>query len=193
MDKKRDLTKELLADCLKELVLTNSFEKITIKMVTDKAGLIRPTFYKHFQDKYEVLEWIFEVDIARKTAALLNEGKADEALLFLFTSLENERRFYRRCCLMEESPNSFRSILGRFLNGMFLDAEKRVRKTAAPANPILTPEWTADFYSTGLTHVICSWLLMDEEHSAKDLAAAYSYIVTHSISDLYSSSPDGSR
>ena len=60
MDTKKDLTKELLADCFRELMLTTPFDKITIKMITDRAGLIRPTFYKHFQDKYEVLEWIFE-------------------------------------------------------------------------------------------------------------------------------------
>ena len=48
----------LLAESFKELHLKQPIEKITIKEITDKAGVIRPTFYNHFQDKYELLEWI---------------------------------------------------------------------------------------------------------------------------------------
>ena len=48
----------LLAKSFKELVAKTPIEKITIKQITDKAGVIRPTFYNHFQDKYELLEWI---------------------------------------------------------------------------------------------------------------------------------------
>ena len=48
----------LLAESFKELTLKQPIEKITIKEITDKAGVIRPTFYNHFQDKYELLEWI---------------------------------------------------------------------------------------------------------------------------------------
>ena len=46
----------VLAESLKELAGTKPIEKITIKEITDKAGVIRPTFYNHFQDKYELLE-----------------------------------------------------------------------------------------------------------------------------------------
>ncbi len=42
----------LLAESLKELALCRPVEKITIKEITDKAGVIRPTFYHQFQDKY---------------------------------------------------------------------------------------------------------------------------------------------
>ncbi len=48
----------LLSESFKEIAVTKPIEKITIKEITDKAGVIRPTFYNHFQDKYELLEWI---------------------------------------------------------------------------------------------------------------------------------------
>ena len=47
-----------LAESFKELASRHPIEKITIKDITDKAGVIRPTFYNHFQDKYELIEWI---------------------------------------------------------------------------------------------------------------------------------------
>ncbi len=54
----RNAIDTLLAESLKELTIKQPIEKITIKEITDKAGVIRPTFYNHFQDKYELLEWI---------------------------------------------------------------------------------------------------------------------------------------
>ena len=41
---------QMLMQSLKELVLVIPLEKITIKEITDKAQVIRPTFYNHFQD-----------------------------------------------------------------------------------------------------------------------------------------------
>lgn len=59
-------TKELLADSFRSLVLTMPFQKISIKMITDGAHVIRPTFYNYFQDKYEVIEFLFDQDIGSK-------------------------------------------------------------------------------------------------------------------------------
>ena len=63
MEDKKELTKDLLTSSFKELIMQVPFEKLTIKMITNGAGVIRPTFYKHFQDKYEVLEWILKKNI----------------------------------------------------------------------------------------------------------------------------------
>ena len=41
MERKRELTKILLAESFKELLIKGSFDKITIKMITDQAGVIR--------------------------------------------------------------------------------------------------------------------------------------------------------
>ena len=54
-NKNSHTTDRVLADSLKALVVQKPVEKITIKEITDKAGVIRPTFYNHFQDKYELL------------------------------------------------------------------------------------------------------------------------------------------
>ena len=56
---KRDVKAQIAAS-FKELVLEMPVEKMTIKDITDRAGVIRVTFYNHFQDKYEVLEYIVQ-------------------------------------------------------------------------------------------------------------------------------------
>ncbi len=78
----------LLAESFKELALRQPIEKITIKAITDRAGVIRPTFYNHFQDKYELLEWIIRVQILEPTRPLIHAGMIDEALMLVFTSVK---------------------------------------------------------------------------------------------------------
>ena len=64
----------LLAESFKELALKQPIEKITIKEITDKAGVIRPTFYNHFQDKYDLLEWIIDKELLEPVEPLIQNG-----------------------------------------------------------------------------------------------------------------------
>ena len=63
MNNKKEDVHTALQESFKNLILKQSFDKITIKMITDGAGLIRPTFYNHYADKYELLEEICYADI----------------------------------------------------------------------------------------------------------------------------------
>lgn len=85
----------LLAESFKELALKQPIEKITIKEITDKAGVIRPTFYNHFQDKYDLLEWIIDKELLEPVEPLIQNGMINEALVLLFGSIERDKEFYR--------------------------------------------------------------------------------------------------
>lgn len=184
MENKKDLTKELLADCFHELMLTTSFERITIKMITDEAGLIRPTFYKHFKDKYEVLEWIFEQDVLSSVNLLLANGMELDAIVMFCRCLDKDREFYRRACQMEPDPNSFESILTRYIYNTFLQLTERFSVRADKQYKFLTKEVLATYYTYGLVNTIRDWLLGDADVSAEELAASYKYLLSHSVLDL---------
>ena len=51
------LTKEAIARAFTELLETRPIEKITIKDITDSCGINRQTFYYHFSDIYDLMEW----------------------------------------------------------------------------------------------------------------------------------------
>ncbi|MGN1116536.1 MAG: TetR/AcrR family transcriptional regulator [Candidatus Ornithomonoglobus sp.] len=51
-------TKKMLAYALAELLKTKPLGKITINDITSKCGVNRMTFYYHFKDIYELLEWM---------------------------------------------------------------------------------------------------------------------------------------
>lgn len=49
MERKGEATKHQLAESFKELMLKGSFDKITIRIITEQAGVIRPTFITIFR------------------------------------------------------------------------------------------------------------------------------------------------
>lgn len=90
------------------------FEKITVKMITDGADVIRPTFYKHFQDKYEILEYILEKEIKDKIRVLIENDMEDNLLRLLFTCLSKDKEFYKKLYLIE-GANSFDNLMFQFI------------------------------------------------------------------------------
>ena len=112
MESRREQTKNILADCFKKLILKGSFDKITVKMITDEAGVIRPTFYNYFQDKYEVIEWLLEQEIFNEAIRLLDEGKEKEAIQSIFVKMDQDRSYYQKVFEVT-GQNGFEEILSR--------------------------------------------------------------------------------
>ena len=73
-------TKNAIAAGFRTLMEKKSFEKITISDITDECGLNRQTFYYHFKDKYDLLNWIFYNEII----TLLTSGAKRCCIFFIF-------------------------------------------------------------------------------------------------------------
>ena len=58
-------TRQMLAQALKELMKTSPLEKISVGDITQQAGVGLNTFYSHFKDKYDLVNWIFETESAQ--------------------------------------------------------------------------------------------------------------------------------
>jgi AcrR family transcriptional regulator len=64
-------TRSLILRAFEELLAEKGFESISVQDVTDKAEINRATFYKHFVDKYALLDYTisqwFRKDIEKRT------------------------------------------------------------------------------------------------------------------------------
>lgn len=185
INQKKNAVDTLLAESLKELALKHPIEKITIKEITDKAGVIRPTFYNHFQDKYELLEWIVMTQIIGPIGPLLQNGMVHEALVLMFTSVEKDREFYIRACKLE-GQNSFESIVRGCIEQIILGVfQERVTGKKLP-HAWLTPEHVAEYYSQSLCFMVISWIKGGMIIPAREVAEIYQYMIKHSLEDVLS-------
>ena len=56
----RQTTKQAIAEALRNLLNQRSIEKITVKDIVEECGVNRQTFYYHFYDVYDLMEWMIE-------------------------------------------------------------------------------------------------------------------------------------
>ena len=179
----KNATDSLLADSFKALALQNPIEKITIKEITDKAGVIRPTFYNHFQDKYELLEWIIRKELLEPVQPLIENRMVSEALLLLFMNIEKERGFYMQAVRLE-GQNSFEYIARNSVKDILLEIIEKNAADKIPRFRWLTPERVAEYYAQSMCSIVIVWVKSGMTISAKELVEIYEYMMEHSIADI---------
>ena len=180
---KKELTKDLLALSFKELIMKMPFEKITVKMITDGADVIRPTFYKHFQDKYEIIEYILKKEIKDKIQVLIENDMEDDLLRLLFTCLSKDKEFYKRLYLIE-GPNSFDHLMFQFIYDTLLRLLNKYPLKSPAKLQILSRETIAQFYTFGLADSVKYAIMHDITYTPEEIAAAYDYLIHNSAFDL---------
>lgn len=173
----------LLAQSFKELACQQPIEKITIKQITDKAGVIRPTFYNHFSDKYNLLEWILVQDILIPVQPLVENGMINEAMLLIFYNAEKQKEFFMHVCRME-GQNSFRDMVEKGIQALLGGMIEEKMKGKTPKNKWLTPERIAAYYSQSMTYIVITWIESGMEISPEELMEVYGFMITRSLADV---------
>ena len=77
-------TKRALAESLKKLLSSKTLDKITVSDIVEGCGVNRQTFYYHFHDVYDLIEWIFEEDAAMYAETERVPGEWQELFRGLF-------------------------------------------------------------------------------------------------------------
>mgnify|MGYP001140924732 FL=1 len=177
---KKGNTDDLLAASFKELLCKAPMEKITIKDITDKAGVIRPTFYNHFADKYALLEYI---DLLEPIKPLLLNDMIQEGLTLLFSSMQNERAFYERAVCID-GQNSFESIARSEVSKLLLEIIDQKKQGKSHKYTWLDRQIIAEYYANSMCYVAIAWIKRDYMISPKDLSEVYKYLTKSSMMDV---------
>lgn len=122
-------TKKILAQSLKTMMAEKPFQKISVTDICQACGMNRKSFYYHFRDKYDLLNWIFDTEFL---AVCKNKIYADEQAFFrdLCDYFYENRGFYRKAlavsgqnCLADHFRQSMAEILQQALWRMLPQVE----------------------------------------------------------------------
>ncbi|MGI6068966.1 MAG: TetR-like C-terminal domain-containing protein [Blautia sp.] len=86
-------TKKALAASLKKLAKKKPLEKITVVDITEDCEVNRQTFYYHFQDIYDLVEWIFKQESIRVIDGNNTYATWQNGLLRVFGYVTENREF----------------------------------------------------------------------------------------------------
>lgn len=87
------VTKRALEASLKHLLLQKPLNKITINDIAEDCGINRMTFYYHFKDIYDLVEWSCQEDASRALAGKKTYETWQQGLLQIFEAVQENKPF----------------------------------------------------------------------------------------------------
>lgn len=158
-------TKKALAASLKKLARNKPVEKITIVDITEDCEVNRQTFYYHFQDIYDLVEWIFKSESTKAIEGNKTYETWQNGFLRVFGYVKENKEFvtsvYHSACrehlvyyLYRETFELLLNVVNEKAGGMSVRDEDK--------------EFIADFYKYAFVGTLLDWVRtgMKEEPEA---------------------------
>ena len=183
-----NITKRALAQALKELMASQPLEKISVGGDLRPCDMNRKSFYYHFKDKYDLVEWIFYTEFI----SLLKDVELADKWAFLEILCDyfyRERTFYVRA-LEVRGQNSFRDYFREFF---YQSIEPFLCSDQDPNVPEKVAAFYSHFVSDAVLLAIIRWLtegtrLTPEEFV--DLMKETSELLVHHIKEHFTEPKD---
>lgn len=169
-------TKEMLAETLRQLTHKKSFAKITIADITQASGHNRQTFYYHFRDKLELLQWIYEADAKAVFDDQLSFQNWEGYLAALLDVMLQNKVFYQNTISADEEV--FKTYLFNWSKDIFLQAIEHLDD--AHRLSMDDKAFYSEFFSFGLAGVVVSWVKQDMKASPQKVAKDMRGLVNNS-------------
>lgn len=152
---KSNQTKKALAEALKQLLTRKPINKITINDITEQCGISRMTFYYHFKDIYDLVEWTLE----EATQQIIGENRyADnwqQGFLDLLKEVKDNQNLYMNVYRSMDREASERYLLKKVEPLLMPVVEKEA------AGMGISPEGkrvVAIFYTYAFIGVVLDWI-----------------------------------
>ena len=153
------ITKRALASSLKELMKTQPLTKISVGDICEKCGMNRKSFYYHFCDKYDLVNWIFDTEFSEIRNRPDHIANFEEICEYFYS----DREFYRSA-LQITGQNSFRDyfrmqihpVLEELVGNLF-DSEEDT-------------EFLVTFLADGMVSTLIRWLNSSDPEPPEEMA-----------------------
>ncbi len=178
------LTKRALARTMKELMARESFSKISVGEICEVCGMSRKSFYYHFRDKHDLVNWIFDTEFIK----VIQECGVDSGVSILNGMCQyfyEEKSFYRSA-LEIEGQNSFRDHFTEVITPLMYSIAQELFSDQEDE------EFFTVFFSDAFLASIVRWLTKGTPMSAEEYVTRLRNLVQGLRRlDRHSVEPDG--
>ena len=149
------ITKRALETSLKNMLLKKPLDKITITDLTDDCGINRMTFYYHFKDIYDLVEWACEEDARQALAGKKTYSTWQQGFLQIFQAVLENKPF-----ILNVYRSVSREQIERYLYRLTYDLLIGVVEEQAVGLNVRQKdkEFIAHFYKYGFVGLMLDWI-----------------------------------
>ena len=149
------VTKRALEESLKRMLLKKPLNRITIADITEDCGINRMTFYYHFKDIYDLIEWSCVEDAAKALGGKKTYDTWQQGFLQIFQAVLDNKPFIQnvyQSVSREQVENYLYTLTRSLLIGVVeeLSVGMDVRETEK--------EFIADFYKFAFVGLMLDWI-----------------------------------
>ena len=172
------ITKRALEDSLKHLLLQKPLPKITIQDITDDCGISRMTFYYHFKDIYDLVEWSFEEDAQKARGENRHYDSWELGLLHIFESVRENKPFIINV-YHSVSREQIETYLYRLTYQLMIDVVEEKSEGLPVTHE--NKQFIADFYKYALVGLMLDWIKKDMQEEPRLIVKKLDLLVQGNI------------
>lgn len=156
-------TEKSITDALKILMQSKSFEKISVSDITDYCGIHRQTFYYHFTDKYELLDFVVHNELIEPLLLNFTLDNMYDKFTFMFNVMKSNQQFYHSA--LKINAGELFNFVSKLAAERFIDLFAEIEKSNnIPAKNETDNKMLAEFFGFGISGVVLEWA----QHGMKD-------------------------
>lgn len=171
-----EITKRALATSLKKLLSKKELSKITISNITDDCGVNRQTFYYHFKDVYDLLEWIYLNEVIQSLVVDEKDTFStwQQGFLSIFEYILDNKEFVR---------NTYNSISREYFLRFIYNQTKELlmnvidEKSKKLNVNIEDKKFIANFYKYGFVGIVQDWIESGMKEGPKNIITKLNSII----------------
>ncbi len=177
------MTKQALEASLKKLLVQKPIDKITINDLTTDCGISRMSFYYHFKDIYDLVEWVCVEDGKRALQGKRTYDTWQEGILQIFEAVLENKPFIL---------NVYRSIsrekIENYLYKLTFDLIAAVVDEKCVGSGITKEdkEFIAEFYKFGFVGIMLEWIGRGMKEDYEEIVRKLSIMLHGSIANSIS-------
>ena len=169
-----EITKRALEDSLKRLLLKKPVNKITINDIADDCHISRSTFYYHFKDIYDLVEWSCREDARRAIEGNKTYDTWEQGFLNIFHAVEENKPF-----IMNVYRSVSREQIEQYLYAVTYDLLIGVVEECARGMSVKEEDKRsiADFYKYAFVGVMLDWIRQDMKPEPESIVARVALLI----------------
>ena len=168
---KRQSAKEILTASFRELANTKSIDKITIQDIVDNCGYSPATFYRNFNDKYDLIAWEHASTVAQIMDQINFDDYQWKQTLYDAPRMYLENKDYLVNLLQHTSGHD--SFM-RYMSDINFNALRKHIIFLKGGQDLTHEEMMcARMYCHGLVGLACEWILGQLSSSVEEISKVY--------------------
>lgn len=182
------ITKRALEASLKNMLLQKPLDKITINDIAEDCGINRMTFYYHFKDIYDLVEWSCAEDAAKALAGNNTYDTWQQGLLKIFEAVKENKPFIMNV-YHSVSREQVEIYLYKVTYGLLLNVVNEEAADMQVSND--DKSFIAHFYKYAFVGIMLDWIRGDMKEDPKQIVEHISLLIQGNFSRALKAYHDG--